>query len=187
MRSRTSDLRIPSSDALPLSHRDSGEQVSWLLGSAMSIASCFVHRTRKMVSFKLGKEIEKDVFRLVTSVEQRKISSSISLPSLKLIIFLVLFTKYDGNCCQSVWNGSLSLMLFNCKYHFQSTFSNLRNQLRVHSFFGVFFYKSKNERILRSMSYYSLLHFISVPKHTVWNNIYSWATLNQSVIWKINA
>ena len=28
MRSRTSDLRIPSSDALPLSHRDSGEQVS---------------------------------------------------------------------------------------------------------------------------------------------------------------
>ena len=124
MRSRTSDLRIPSSDALPLSHRDSGEQVSWLLGSAMSIASCFVHRTRQMVSFKLGKEIEKDVFRLVTSVEQRKISSSISLPSLKLIIFLVLFTKYDGNCCQSVWNGSLSLMLFNCKYHFQSTFSN---------------------------------------------------------------
>ena len=133
----------------------------------MSIASCFVHRIREMVSFKLGKEIEKDVFCLVTSVEQRKISSSISLLSLKLIIFLVLFTKYDGNCCQSVWNGSLSLMLFNCKYHFQSTFSNLRNQLLVHSFFGVFFYKSKNERILRSMSYHSLLHFISVPKHTV--------------------
>ena len=168
MRNRTSDLRIPSSDALPLSHKDSGEQVSLLLGSAMSIASCFVHGTRKMVSFKLGKEIEKDVFRLVMSVEQRKISS-ISLPSLKLIIFLVLFTKYDGNCCQSVWNGSLSLMLFNCKYHFQSTFSNLRNQLLVHSFFGVFFYKSKNERILRSMSYHSLLHFISVPKHTVYS------------------
>ena len=167
IRNRTSDLRIPSSDALPLSHRDSGEQVSLLLGSAMSIASCFVHRTRNMVSFKLGKEIEKDVFRLVMSVEQRKISSSISLLSLKIIIFLVLFTKYDGNCCQSVWNGSLSLMLFNCKYHFQSTFSNLRNQLLVHSFFGVFFYKSKNERILRSMSYHSLLHFISVPKHTV--------------------
>ena len=64
MRNRTSDLRIPSSDALPLSHRDSGEQVSLLLGSAMSIASCFVHRTRKMASFKLGKEIEKDVFVL---------------------------------------------------------------------------------------------------------------------------
>ena len=62
MRNRTSDLRILSSDALPLSHRDSGEQVSLLLGSAMSIASCFVHGTRKMVSFKLGKEIEKDVF-----------------------------------------------------------------------------------------------------------------------------
>ena len=29
-----------------------------------------------MVSFKLGKDIEKDVFRLVTSVGQRKISES---------------------------------------------------------------------------------------------------------------
>ena len=29
-----------------------------------------------MVSFELGKEIEKDVFRLVTSVGQRKISES---------------------------------------------------------------------------------------------------------------
>ena len=83
MRNRTSDPRIPSSDALPLSHRDSGEQVSLLLGSAMSIASCFVQRTRKMVSFKLGKEIEKDAFRLVTSVEQRKISSSIIFAELK--------------------------------------------------------------------------------------------------------
>ena len=32
----------------------------------------FVNRIREMVSFELGKEIEKDVFRLVTSVGQRK-------------------------------------------------------------------------------------------------------------------
>ena len=32
---------------------------------------------REMVSFELGKEIEKDVFHLVTSVEQRKNSESL--------------------------------------------------------------------------------------------------------------
>ena len=31
-----------------------------------------VNRIRNMVSFELGKEIERDVFRLVTSVPQRK-------------------------------------------------------------------------------------------------------------------
>ena len=34
-----------------------------------------VNRVREMVNFGLGKEIEKDVFRLVTSVEQRIILS----------------------------------------------------------------------------------------------------------------
>ena len=72
MRNRTSDLRIPCSDALPLSHRDSTMGKAHyevhirhasciLLGSAMSIASYFVYRLGKIVSFKLGKEIEKDV------------------------------------------------------------------------------------------------------------------------------
>ena len=32
----------------------------------------FLNRIREMVSFELGKKIEKDVFRLVTSVGQRK-------------------------------------------------------------------------------------------------------------------
>ena len=36
----------------------------------------FVHRIREMVSFELGEEIGKDVFRLLTSVEQRKTSES---------------------------------------------------------------------------------------------------------------
>ena len=38
-----------------------------------SVKSVFVNWTREMVSFELGKEIEKLVFRLVTSVGQRKI------------------------------------------------------------------------------------------------------------------
>ena len=38
----------------------------------MSIASYFVYRLRKMVSFKLSKEIENDVFRHVMSVGQTK-------------------------------------------------------------------------------------------------------------------
>ena len=37
---------------------------------------CTVNRIGEMVSFDLGKEIEKDVFRLVTSVGQRKTSES---------------------------------------------------------------------------------------------------------------
>ena len=37
-----------------------------------SVKSVFVNWTREMVSFELGKEIEKLVFRLVTSVGQRK-------------------------------------------------------------------------------------------------------------------
>ena len=36
----------------------------------------FVNRIREMVSFELGEEIGKDVFRLFTSVEQRKTSES---------------------------------------------------------------------------------------------------------------
>ena len=32
----------------------------------------FTNRTRNMGSFELGKEIEKDIFHLVTSVGQRK-------------------------------------------------------------------------------------------------------------------
>ena len=42
-----------------------------------------------MVSFKLGKEIEKDAFT-------KKTSFSISIPSLQLNFFLILFQKYDA-------------------------------------------------------------------------------------------
>ena len=37
----------------------------------------FVNTKREMVSFELGKEIDKDVFRLVMSVAQRKNSESL--------------------------------------------------------------------------------------------------------------
>ena len=82
MRNRTSDLRIPRSDTLPLSHRDSTVSeiyyevhMTRVLHTARisNVDSVmFIDRLREMVSFVLGKEIEKDTFRLVTSVGQRK-------------------------------------------------------------------------------------------------------------------
>ena len=82
MRNRTSDHRIPRSDTLPLSHRDSTVSeiyyevhMTRVLHTARisNVDSVmFIDRLREMVSFVLGKEIEKDAFRLVTSVGQRK-------------------------------------------------------------------------------------------------------------------
>ena len=46
------------------------------ISSIDSVFFCFVNWIREMVSFKLGEEIEKDVFRLVTSLGQRKNSES---------------------------------------------------------------------------------------------------------------
>ena len=89
MRSQTSNLWILHSDTLSLSHRDpmvSNALSCILLGSAVSIASYFLSRIRNKLSCKLGIEIEKDVFFV-------KASFSISFPSLKLTISLVLFTK----------------------------------------------------------------------------------------------
>ena len=82
MRNRSSDLRIPRSDTLPLSHRDSTVSEMYYevhmtrvlhtarISNVDSVM--FIDRLREMVSFVLGKEIEKDAFRLVTSVGQRK-------------------------------------------------------------------------------------------------------------------
>ena len=82
MRNRSSDLRIPRSDTLPLSHRDSTVSEVYyevhmtrvLHTSRISNVDSviFIDRLREMVSFVLGKEIEEDAFRLVTSVRQRK-------------------------------------------------------------------------------------------------------------------
>ena len=47
---------------------------SILLGSAMSLVSCFENRKRKMVSFKLSKEIEKDVFSLSNARDKTLVS-----------------------------------------------------------------------------------------------------------------
>ena len=44
--------------------------------SCATVLFLFVNKIRDMVSFKLGKDIKKDVFRLVTSVGQRKNSES---------------------------------------------------------------------------------------------------------------
>ena len=69
---------IPRSDALPLSHRDSTVSGVYyeILKHTARISNVdslmFVHRMRKMLSFELSKEIDKDVFSLITSVGQRK-------------------------------------------------------------------------------------------------------------------
>ena len=70
MRNRTSDLRIPRSDALQLSLRDSTVSevyyevhMTRVLHTARisSVDSVmFVNRIREMASFELGKEMEKD-------------------------------------------------------------------------------------------------------------------------------
>ena len=132
MRNRSSDLRIPRSDTLPLSHRDSTmSEVYYEVHMTRVLHTArisnvdsvmFIDRLREMVSFVLGKEIEKDAFRLVTSVGQRKkfwipltnrtsdlwipratlvtrrkTFSAFSLPSLKLTISLIPFIN-------NLWN-----------------------------------------------------------------------------------
>ena len=115
MRNQTSDPRTPRSDAQPLSHRDFTVSevycevyIKRVLNTARTTivdSVMFVKRIREMVSFELGKEIVKDIFRLVTSVglrifslfharDKTKISFTISLPSSKLTIFFVLSLVY---------------------------------------------------------------------------------------------
>ena len=58
------------------------------------LTAAVLNRMRKMVNFKLGKK--KDVFRLVEKLLSPHKSFSISLPILKLNIFLILSTKHDA-------------------------------------------------------------------------------------------
>ena len=68
MRNQTSDLRIPRTDALSLSHRDSTVSevyyevhLTRVLHKISNVDSVmFANRIREMASFELGKEIEKD-------------------------------------------------------------------------------------------------------------------------------
>ena len=79
---QTSDLWVLCFDTPPLSHRDSmvskvywGVHMTCVLHAARisDVSSVMsVNRIRKMVSFDFRKEIEKDVFLLVTSMGQRK-------------------------------------------------------------------------------------------------------------------
>ena len=70
MRNQTSDLRIPRTDALSLSHRDSTvSEVYYEVHMTRVLHTArisnvdsvmFVNRIREMASFELGKEMEKD-------------------------------------------------------------------------------------------------------------------------------
>ena len=76
----------------------------------------------KKLTFELGKDVEKDVFPLVTSVGQRT-SFSISMPSSKFIIFLILFIPL-ANMKLSTW-----LILAVCR---TCVISELRDDLAHH-------------------------------------------------------
>ena len=68
MRNQTLDCQIPSSAALPLSHRDSIVSyaiMTFTCGTCPVKGIMCVKRIRKTVDLKLRKEIEKDVFFLL--------------------------------------------------------------------------------------------------------------------------
>ena len=77
LRNQNSDFRIPRSDTQPLSHRDSTmSEVYYEVHITRIVHTSrisnvdsvmFLNRIREMVSFQLGNEIEKYVFRLVAS------------------------------------------------------------------------------------------------------------------------
>ena len=87
MRNRTSDLRIPRSDVLPLSHGDSTlsevyyevhmTRVLHTAGINNVDSVMFVNRMREMISFELGKEIDEGLtfemaaFKLSTVADLR--------------------------------------------------------------------------------------------------------------------
>ena len=88
MRNRTFDQRIPRSDALPLSHRDTTvSEVNYEVHMTRVLNTArisnvdgvmFVEKKiREMVSFELGKEIKKDVFFVLSQAwDKRKNSES---------------------------------------------------------------------------------------------------------------
>ena len=102
MRNRTSGLRIPWSDALSVSPRDS--TVSKVYFEVHM--TCFLHTTgisdvdsimfvngiREMASFELGKEIEKYAFCLVMRVESKGLRFD-SLWGLRIFFFVPRLCK----------------------------------------------------------------------------------------------
>ena len=99
LRNRTSDLRIPRSDALPLSHRDSMvsktitkfiyDTSCILLGSALSIACLQIeYETWLILS-----SVKKYIFVNWPSWKDEETSFSVSSPSSKFTISLFLFTR----------------------------------------------------------------------------------------------
>ena len=82
MKNQTSDLQIPRSDALPLSHSD----------STVSKVYHEVHLTCVLRTARIS-NVDGVVF--VMLMTRRKTSFSISLPSSKLTISVVLFIIYS--------------------------------------------------------------------------------------------
>ena len=71
MRNRTSDLQIPRSDALPLSHRDSTmSEVYYEVHITRVLHTARISREGKV--FELGKELEKDLAFVQCSGQDEK-------------------------------------------------------------------------------------------------------------------
>ena len=107
MRNRASNPLIPRSNALPLSHKDSTVEaahyevhITHVLHTARisNVDSVmFVDGIREMVSFELGKEVKKDVYRLVTSMGQIK------------DLFVLINTKLHSKSCHYLWINNRQL------------------------------------------------------------------------------
>ena len=82
MRNRSSDLRFLRSDPLSLSQRLHGKRFYKEVHMTRTLDTARISnvdsvmfvdiKIREMVSFELGKEIKKDIFRLFSSMGQRK-------------------------------------------------------------------------------------------------------------------
>ena len=127
MRNWTSDWRIPRSDALPLSHRDSTvSEVYYEVHITRVLPTArisnvdgvmFVIRIREMVSFELCQEIKKDFFRVPRSWQDEKhlslfIYRTQNLPSLLVYILLTFWNlagKKTGKRSSEIWIAGTKL------------------------------------------------------------------------------
>ena len=141
MRNRTSGLRIPWSDALSVSPRDS--TVSKVYFEVHM--TCFLHTTRisnvdsimfvneirEMTSFELGKEIEKYAFRLVMRVESKGLRFD-SLWGLRIFFLcstLVQRRKTSFSISLTSFKLILSFIILTLQIIFYAFFHNFSNNL----------------------------------------------------------
>ena len=141
MRNRTSGLRIPWSDALSVSPRDSTvskvyfevHMTCFLYTTRISNVDSimFVNGIREMASFELGKEIEKYAFRLVMRVESKGLRFD-SLWGLRIFFLcstLVQRRKTSFSISLTSFKLILSFIILTLQIIFYAFFHNFSNNL----------------------------------------------------------